>query len=327
MQGFFDHLWYKKSAWALLLLPLAALFYLISTQRRKRLLSKPKPPLAAPVVVVGNISVGGTGKTPLLVALVQLLKDQGFKPGVISRGYGGKADYPYALDAISRAEQAGDEPLLIYRRCQCPVVVSPNRLEAAQYLLANYDVDIILSDDGLQHYALPRDIEIIVIDGKRGLGNGFCLPAGPLRETASRLKSVDYVLVNGESEQLFLGQIHHFSVEAETPVAMSEQAANTVLTKNVHALAGIGNPQRFFTTLSQQGYQFEPHVFADHHAFVESDIQFADQKPVLMTEKDAVKCLHFSNLQRHWYLPVSAQLPAAFSQQFLQQIQPYLTKV
>lgn len=327
MQRFFDHLWYKKSAWVLLLLPLAALFYLISTQRRKHLLRKPKPKLAAPVVVVGNISVGGTGKTPLLVALVELLQAQGFKPGVISRGYGGKAHYPYALDATSRAEQSGDEPLLIYRRCQCPVVVSPNRLEAAQHLLAHYAVDIILSDDGLQHYALPRDIEIVVIDGKRGLGNGFCLPAGPLRETASRLDNVDYVLVNGDSKQSFAQSAYHFCVEAQAPVALSEQAATTILEKSVHALAGIGNPQRFFTTLEQQGYQFEEHIFADHHAFVESDIQFADQKPVLMTEKDAVKCLHFRGLDKHWYLPVSAQLPLAFRQQFLAQIQSYISKV
>lgn len=327
MQRFFDYIWYKKNGWGLLLLPLAGLFYLVSTQRRRRLINKPKPTLGAPVVIVGNISVGGTGKTPLLVALIELLQAQGLKPGVISRGYGGKANYPYALNATSRAEQSGDEPLLIYRRCQCPVVVSPNRLEAAQFLIAHNDVDVILSDDGLQHYALPRDIEIVVIDGKRGLGNGFCLPAGPLRETASRLNSVDYVLVNGDSAQPLPGQPHYFNVEAQAPVALSENAAQTTLTKNVHALAGIGNPQRFFNTLEQQGYQFEKHIFADHHAFVEQDIEFTEQKPVIMTEKDAVKCLHFSNLNLHWYLPVSAQLPTAFSQQFLQQLQAYLTKV
>lgn len=322
MESFADWLWYRSKWLAWLLSPLALLFYLVSRNKRQKFLNNPPQALTAPVIIVGNISVGGTGKTPLLIALVELLQQQGYKPGVISRGYGGKAPhYPYTLNEGSSAAEAGDEPLLIYQRCGCPVVVDPNRLQAAEHLLAHNDVDIILSDDGLQHYALHRDIELAVIDGKRGLGNRLCLPAGPLRETASRLNSVDFVLINGTSHVKFAAQQHQFSVNAQAIQPLHGISSNKPDKRAVHAVAGIGNPQRFFATLDQLGYAYTPHIFADHYAFKADDLLFGDNKAVIMTEKDAVKCKQYKELNNHWYLPVQAELPPTFVKAFLQQVQ------
>lgn len=326
MQGFVDRLWYQKSKLAYLFLPLSAVFYLLSLVRRCYWYKKSPAKLSVPVVVVGNISVGGTGKTPLLVALVQYLQSQGIKPAVISRGYGGTAEYPYLVTAESTAAQSGDEPLLIFRRCQCPVVVAPKRIEAAQFVITHCDVDVILSDDGLQHYALPRDLEILVLDGKRGLGNGFCLPAGPLRETCARIKTVDMVVVNGTTNTSFSANQHIMQIAAAPLLPLNENVLPLSTSDTVHAVAGIGNPERFFTSLRAAGFTIEPHVFADHHAYLEHELQFTDQRAVVMTEKDAVKCLAFTNLNRHWYLSVSAQLPESFWQQFDQQLTPLLQK-
>lgn len=321
MEKFADWLWYQSKWAGWLLSPLALLFYFISRSKRQAFIKHPPKALAVPVIVVGNISVGGTGKTPLLIALIELLKQQGYTPGVVSRGYGGKADsYPYSLNEKSTASEAGDEPLLIYQRCACPVVVDPNRLQAAEYLLAHSDVDIILSDDGLQHYALPRTIEIAVIDGKRGLGNRLCLPAGPLRETAARLQSVDFVLLNGESHFVFTPEQQQFSITAQAVQPLHSTNTKS-MGKTVHAVAGIGNPQRFFATLDSLGYAYTQHIFDDHYAFKADDLQFGDDTPVLMTEKDAVKCRQFKELDNHWYLPVQAELPPAFVNAFLQQLQ------
>lgn len=321
MEKFADWLWYQNKWAAWLLSPLSLLFYLVSRQKRKKFLQNPPAATAVPIVVVGNISVGGTGKTPVLVALIELLKQQGYKPAVVSRGYGGQAPhYPYALNEASTAKQAGDEPLLIYQRCACPVLVAPQRMQAVNYILENYDANVILSDDGLQHYAMPRTIEIAVIDGKRGLGNRLCLPAGPLRETAARLTSVDFVLINGQTTQQFAEQQYDFAVEAEAAKPLHAHI-DTALSSPAHAVAGIGNPQRFFATLDSLGYAYTPHVFNDHHDFRLEDLQFADDKPVVMTEKDAVKCRAFTELDKHWYLPVSAKLPESFIQNFLQSLQ------
>lgn len=323
MQHFFDSIWYHKHPAAIVLLPLSALFYLLSSLRRYWLQKCQPEPLTIPVIVVGNISVGGTGKTPLLIALVQFLQAQGRKPAVISRGYGGKAQYPYLLNADSQAAQSGDEPLLIYRRCHCPVVVSPDRLQAARYVIEHCDADVILSDDGLQHYALPRDIEIAVIDGQRGLGNRFCLPAGPLRETASRLQNVDFVVVNGDTGAAFASAQYAMQIAAE-PLLPLNTSVSTVAPapgETVHAVAGIGHPQRFYRSLQQSGYTVQEHSFADHHPFVAQDVMFTDNKPVVMTEKDAVKCMNFSGLTQHWYLPVAAQLPQPLLDKLLQQLQ------
>ena len=261
-----------------------------------------------PVIVVGNISVGGTGKTPLVVWLVDYLRQAGFKPGVISRGYGGKADHwPQPVEADSDAAMVGDEALLIAQRAACPVAVGPVRADSVRYLLQHHDCTVIISDDGLQHYALGRSIEIAVIDGERRFGNGLCLPAGPLREPSERLQQVDFIVCNGERAEA-----------GEYIMAMQGAMAINLLTNEQRpleqfrgrallALAGIGNPDRFFRHLQSFGLQFERRILADHHDFVAEDIDDKGDASILMTEKDAVKCRRFANV-RHWYVPVQAEI-------------------
>ncbi len=323
--------WYGNKAWLHLLRPLAWALQSVASLRRMRLQSQAQT-LAVPVIVVGNISLGGTGKTPLLAALAQQLQERGFKPGIVSRGYGGSAPhYPFLVTADSMPEEAGDEPVLLAEISGCPVVVDPNRTAAAKWLLANFDCDVLLSDDGLQHYSLARNIEIAVVDGARGLGNGKCLPAGPLREPPARLQEVDWVIVNGElripagipGNALYM----HLQPARWVPVngvgeslpagefpwrsGKFENAPDTDLNQSVEAIAGIGNPQRFFDTLSDLGVKYEAHCFADHHQFTESDFAFAESRPVIMTAKDAVKCRQFAR-SNWWYLSVQAELPEYF---------------
>ena len=264
--------------------------------------------------MVGNITVGGTGKTPLVIWLAGYLKELGFQPGIVARGYGADiGDMPRRVTMDSRAAEVGDEPLLIVRRTQCPMFVSPNRVAAAKVLLENTDCDVVISDDGMQHYALGRDIEIAVIDGKRRFGNGFCLPAGPLRELPSRLNQVDFVIINGEAGR------GEYAMNILPAVAVNLE--NTDIThsleafagQQVHALAGIGHPQRFFKMLRDKGLRLIEHSFPDHHRFEKVDITPDDDLPVLMTEKDAVKCSHFAQ-PRHWYVPISVNVDEAFSQ-------------
>jgi tetraacyldisaccharide 4'-kinase len=260
--------------------------------------------LGVPVLVIGNIAIGGTGKTPLITYLAKRAGELGLRVGIVSRGYGGQSDtYPLNVTAETPVSQSGDEPKLL-TRTGCPIVVDPKRSRAVQFL--KDDVDLVLSDDGLQHYAMARAGEIVVSDVTRGFGNGWQLPIGPLREPISRLNSVDLCLVNGED----------FIVQ---PVALvnantGEQAKlDTFSNKSVHAIAGIGNPARFFTTLKTLGYMVEEHAFADHHAFVKKDITFSDVLPVVMTEKDWVKCREFSN-DNTWFLQVDAQPTADAAQ-------------
>ena len=311
-----DHYWYSQNFIAWLLLPLSWLFCSISFIRRlaykTSLFRSYKAPV--PVIVVGNITVGGTGKTPLIIKLVEILKQQGLKPGVISRGYGSRAEqYPYPVNAESPVAESGDEPLLIARRAGCPVVIGANRREDIEYLLAENDCNIILSDDGMQHYAMRRDIEIAVVDSSRNLGNGFCIPAGPLRERAGRLKQVDMVLYNGGEQPL------NMQIQPGDLMPLTKNHSAVLNTKKVHAIAGIGNPRRFFHLLESLGYEVIPHEFADHFSYQKNDLIFDDELPVIMTEKDAVKCLGFE-LPRHWYLPIDVQLSDAAQQQFKQLI-------
>ncbi len=274
--------------------------------------------VAAPVIVVGNITVGGTGKTPFVIWLVQFLKQSGFKPGVITRGYGGKAKYwPQRAESDSDPERLGDEAVLLAQHCQCPVIVGPSRAESARQLLAETDCNIIISDDGLQHYALKRDIEIAIVDGTRRLGNGRFLPAGPLREAASRLLEVDLVVCNGNEpcDNEFLMQLQG---QNAVNLATNEQRPLKEFSgKACHALAGIGNPARFFDMLKIIGLNCSTHMFADHHPFQQHDINFDDSLPVLMTEKDAVKCKNFAE-DRHWFVPVMAKLDENFIQHLTQ---------
>jgi len=264
-----------------------------------------------PVVIVGNLTVGGTGKTPLVVHLVEQLREQGFTPGVISRGYSGEADsYPLLVDQDTPVAQSGDEPALIVQRTQVPMAVGPDRRASIELLLESHGIDLVISDDGLQHLALERDVEICLIDDTSPQQNQNLLPAGPYREPLSRLMSVDFIVRHGgevgNAENQFT-----MHLKAGAPLAVRPDC-NAVFPadSSFHAIAGIGNPQRFFDTCEELGYSIIPHSFADHHHFSLSDITFSD-KPVLMTEKDAVKCGEIAN-ETHWYLPVNAALSNGF---------------
>jgi tetraacyldisaccharide 4'-kinase len=265
--------------------------------------------LPVPVIVVGNISIGGTGKTPFTIWLVEQLRAWGWRPGVVSRGYGGRAPrYPFAVQADSDAAHSGDEPLLIAQRARCPVVVAPDRVAAARMLIDEHGVDIVVSDDGLQHYRLARDLEICVVDGRRGLGNGALLPAGPLREAPSRLAEVDLVIVNGGDWRCADAvSMQLQSASLRRLVDGGTQPLSALRGRRVHAVAGIGDPSRFFAGLVAAGLQVEPHAYADHHRYRPQDLAFGDDATVIMTEKDAVKCASFADA-RMWALPVAAQL-------------------
>lgn len=314
-------IWSGESPLWLLLLPLSWLYGLVSGLIRlsykvglKRAWHAP-----VPVVVVGNLTAGGNGKTPVVIWLVEQLTKRGIRVGVVSRGYGGKAErYPLLLTAQTTTAQAGDEPVLIFQRTGAPVAVSPVRSEAVQALLTQANVQIVITDDGLQHYALARDKEIVVIDGVRRFGNGWWLPAGPMRERASRLRSVDAVIVNGGTAQA-----------GEIPMQLHPGLAVNLLTgerrdvaalPELVAMAGIGHPPRFFSTLEACGAKLQRSVpLADHQALsLEQVAAFtAPGQTLIMTEKDAVKCRAFAR-DNWWYLPVDAQLQGEQPEQLLQ---------
>jgi tetraacyldisaccharide 4'-kinase len=312
-----EHVWYSWNPLALLLAPLSLLFALISRLRRSayqlRLLKIYEAPV--PVIVVGNISVGGTGKTPLVVWLCRYLVRLGYSPGVILRGYGGSAEHwPQQVRGDSDPEVVGDEAVLIAARSGCPVCAAPDRAEAARELLRNHRCDIIVSDDGLQHYALGRDIEIAVVDGQRRFGNGLRLPAGPLREPLSRLRGVDFVILNPPCRTGF----HCIELSAGTLVNIAtgkQQSLESMRGERVHAVCGIGNPARFYRLLSDAGIEVEEHSYADHHHYTEADISFGDGLAVIMTAKDAVKCRPYAK-QNHWCLELNVQPSADFIRQF-----------
>lgn len=298
--------WYQKSPLRWLLSPLSGLFRLITGARRfafRRDWLKSQQ-LPVPVIIVGNITVGGSGKTPLVLWLAQTLKQQGWRPGIISRGYGGHASvYPLTVTDHIRAEQCGDEPKLLALRSHCPVVVAPDRVAAGRQLLAEFDCNVIISDDGLQHYRLQRDLELVVVDARRQFGNGFCLPAGPLREPKSRLNDVDFVIWHGEITAdwtMYLQLCDAVNLLDQTRRPLTEWHGKTV-----HAVAGIGDPSRFFRQLQNAGLQVIEHAFTDHHHYTAADLQFGDTLPVLMTEKDAVKCQAFK-IANCWAVPAKA---------------------
>jgi tetraacyldisaccharide 4'-kinase len=316
-------IWSGESPLWLLLLPLSWLYGLVSGIIRLSYRSGIKKAWRAsvPVVVVGNLTAGGNGKTPVAIWLVEQLQQQGIKAGVVSRGYGGKAaQYPLLLNAQTTTAEAGDEPVLIYQRTGAPVAVSPNRCDAVQALLAAHDLQIIITDDGLQHYRLARDIEIVVIDGVRRFGNGWWLPAGPMRERASRLKSVDAIIVNGgvpRANEIPMQLRPAFAVNLKT----GEKRDVSTLT-DVVAMAGIGHPPRFFATLESNGVQpVKTVALADHQALSATDVQAlaTDRQTLLMTEKDAVKCRAFAR-DNWWYLPVDAVFDDARAPQLIQQL-------
>ncbi|MEY3746950.1 MAG: hypothetical protein RL194_409 [Pseudomonadota bacterium] len=315
--------WQGTGLWHLVLIPLSWVFRLLSGGRRlfyflglARSLRLP-----VPVIVVGNISVGGTGKTPLVIWLVDQLKQAGFSPGIISRGYGGSNRAPVAVEADSTAQSAGDEPLLLARRTGCPVWIGADRTAAAQALMqAAPQCDLIISDDGLQHYRLQRDIELAVIDADRGFGNGRLLPAGPLREPVSRLSKVDAVIYNGkQSDGIGFGMRLQANLFRNLRSPQKTIGAETLRGRRLFAVAGIGNPQRFFKQLREMGLIIEAHAFADHYAFGPSDFAFAGDNVLLMTEKDAVKCSAFAGPD-WWYLPVDAVVDHALADYIIQKL-------
>lgn len=319
LQRAIENSWLKPNLLTVLLWPLSliygALFALRSKLYAHGFLKSHRAPL--PVIVVGNLTVGGTGKTPLVIFLVEELRRQGFTPGVISRGYGGQAtQYPCVVERETLPEHSGDEPALIVRRTGVPMVVGADRAASINTLLdLGLGVDIIVSDDGLQHLALQRDIEICLLDATSPQTNTCLLPAGPYRERKSRLAAVDLVVEHGlagDSNAAFAMRLSPREPKLVAPERAISKEAPSVFDaeQEFHAVAGIGNPTRFFNTCRDLGYRFKAHPFADHHEFSSADINF-DGEPVLMTEKDAVKCRYLADSQ-HWYLPVDATLSEDF---------------
>lgn len=306
-----DRIWFGGSRLYWLLLPLSWIYGFISALIRlsyrfgwRRVYRCP-----VPVVVVGNLTAGGNGKTPVVLWLVEQLQRRGWRVGVVSRGYGGRADtYPLLLDEQTSSRQAGDEPVLIFQRAGCAVAVAPRRAQAVAALLERQPLDVIITDDGLQHYALARDIEWVVVDGSRRFGNGWWLPAGPMRERAGRLNSVDAVIINGGEARS--GEVAMTLAPGDAVNLLTGETRPASSLPGVVAMAGIGHPARFFNTLRALGVTVEREApFEDHHSYHQAQLAplaLAHQS-LLMTEKDAVKCRAFAQ-DNWWYLPVDARI-------------------
>ena len=334
MYDWLHRIWYEGAAGYRLLLPLAGLYWLSVELRRflygARVLPRCRPPV--PVIVVGNVTVGGTGKTPVTIWLGEALRERGFRPGIVSRGYGGnKSSGPVRVDAASDPALVGDEPVLLALRSGLPVVVDANRCRAAEMLVTE-GCDVIIADDGLQHYRLRRDYEICVIDGARGLGNRHLLPAGPLRETIDRMTDVDQVIVNGALQ----GDAQRLTVVEQNAIGFELVPGDAVRLdgslarplagfagSKVHAVAAIGNPRRFFDMLRAHGIEVIEHPLRDHAALSRADLDFDDRFDILMTEKDAVKLRNVSH-DRLWRVPVDMRIDAAAAGPWLEQVESRL---
>jgi len=330
-----EGVWYENARGKNLLRPLASLYCFLS-QRRREKLEKKQQPSSLPVIVVGNITAGGTGKTPLVIYLVRLLKKSGYKPAIITRGYGGNSTQkPQLVTSEGNPVQLGDEPVLMAIRTRVPVIAGADRLADIDFINNQTDCDIIISDDGLQHYRMPRTMEIAVIDAQRRFGNGLCIPAGPLREKPSRLAECDFIVSNGTamSKQTTLGKGKILPGEFTMQIQGStlhnlftdeSQSLADWSGKTVNVLTGIGNPHRFFDTLKKSGLNIATkHIFPDHYQFQQADLVI-DDIPCIMTEKDAVKCRLLSSdsvpLENLWYLPVEAKLDDDFDYRFLKKL-------
>ncbi len=312
-QGYLIDAWYKKSWWLYLLTPLTFLFSTIVKSRKNSYLKNQKKIWRSPVpiIVVGNISMGGTGKTPLVKYIAAELSKRGFKPGLISRGYGGKYSGTLEVNAETTYKKTGDEAQIL-GKLKMPFFLDKNRSRGAKKLQEKHDVDVIISDDGLQHYAMGREIEIAVIDGARRLGNGLTFPAGPLREPKSRLKEVDFIVNNGgptEGDEILMtlspAKFIHLNSGKEYSID------KWPMHNQVHAIAGLGNPNRFFDLLLRLGFEFDKNPFPDHHKYNKRDLYYLDHLPILMTEKDAAKCKHFNN-SKIWYLSIESKIESQF---------------
>ena len=315
---FIEDLWYGKHPLSLLLAPVGWVYQFLMTLRHLGYSAGllPVKRVAAPVIVVGNLTVGGTGKTPLVIWLANYLKQNNYRPGIVTRGYGGVATrWPQQVRADSDPDMVGDEAVVIARRTGCPVATAPDRYAAAEGLLEHHKCNIIISDDGLQHYTLDRDLELLVVDALRRYGNQRCLPAGPLRESLSRARHVDMVVCNGHPGR---GE-YQMAYEPGPVYALLDENKymdlETLKGTAVHAVAGIGHPARYFNMLRVRGLGVIEHEFPDHHRFTPADINFGDGLPVLMTEKDAVKCTHFAG-KEHWYLALDVTMDHAFEHRF-----------
>lgn len=324
--AFLDRHWYRLSWLSVLLLPTAAAFGCAVALRRAlyRAGALRSYRVPVPVIVIGNITVGGTGKTPLVLWLCDFLKGQGYQPGIVSRGYGGRGE-TMAVRADSAPDLAGDEPVLLAQRSRCPVWIGPDRVDAARALIAaNPGCNVIVSDDGLQHYRLQRDVEIAVLDGGRSTGNGLLLPAGPLRESTARLAEVDAVVVTGDTAVAGANP-NTFAMRLEGNLFRNllnpafHRDAGAFRGERVHAVAGIGNPARFFDHLQRLGLSFAARAFPDHHAYSQADFAFADADAIVMTEKDAIKCQRFAR-ENYWVVPVDARVDTALGRLILEKM-------
>jgi tetraacyldisaccharide 4'-kinase len=317
--GGWGAIWARRGLLAWALLPIGRVFFFLVALRRLffwlGIFGAVRLPV--PVIVVGNITAGGSGKTPLVLWLIDRLRQRGRRPGVVSRGYGGSAQGVREVGNDSDAAEVGDEPLLIRLRAGCPVVVGRDRVEAARALLAAHDCDLIVCDDGLQHYWLARDVEIAVVD-RRGLWNGWPLPAGPLREPPARLATVDAVVGNGWDG----GAAFRMKLEGERFFRLDDRSiscgAGDLAGRRLHAVAGIGEPQRFFDHLTALGLSFDAHAFPDHHRYAAADLAFAGDA-IVTTEKDAVKCAALASLPV-WVVPVTATVEPDLAQFVLEKI-------
>lgn len=321
MRALLFELWQKRTMVTLLLLPLSWIFIALTRMRFWYYQLFDKQSFHVPVIVVGNISLGGTGKTPLVVYLANVLSQQGYKPGIVLRGYKSnlKKDQVMRVFADSDPRLTGDEAVLLANKTSSPVVIGRDRCAGITNLLETCpQVDMILSDDGLQHYRMERNVEIIVIDGEKRLGNGFCLPAGPLRESPARLKQVDFVVANGKAmigEWSMQCEIHH-AVHYRTG---EMKPLHDFQNQSLHVFAAIGMPHRFFSMLQSFNMRVIEHVFPDHYVFKDQDFA-AYSGPILLTEKDIVKCQHIQH-DNLWYVPLTVTMPVDFTQALLGRIQ------
>jgi len=312
-QGYLIDAWYNKSFWLYILAPLTFLFSALVKARRNSYVKNPKKVWVSPkpIIVVGNISMGGTGKTPLVKFIAMELQKRGFKPGLVSRGHGGKYSGTLEVTSETTYKQTGDEAQIL-AKLNIPFFIDKNRPRAAKKIQEKHEVDVIISDDGLQHYSMGRDVEIAVIDGARRLGNGLAFPAGPLREPKSRLSEVDFIVNNGgptEGDEILMtlspAKFIHLNSGKEYSVD------KWPMHNQVHAIAGVGNPNRFFDLLLRLGFEFDKNPFPDHHKYNKRDLYFLDHLPILMTEKDAAKCKHFNN-SKIWYLSIESKIESQF---------------
>ena len=323
-----QYYWYQSSIFLWLLLPVSWLYCLIIFVRRKlyQLNIKRSYDCEIPVIVIGNISVGGTGKTPLLISLCDYLKEKGFSPGVVSRGYGGEFSGIKQVSDADTAKSVGDEPLMIYKKTSVPVVVGTDRVAAVRYLVSNNQCDVVLSDDGLQHYRMRRSFEIAVVDSVRRFGNGFCLPAGPLRERRSRLNDVNMLIYNGDtgiksdeySYQLEITGLQRLS-------GTEKKELSSFAGRSVHAVAGIGNPSRFFKQLQDNDITVIEHPYPDHYSYCQDDFADWGDECIIMTEKDAVKCRQLA-LNDAWVLSVTAVFSSELESSLSSKLLPILNK-